>query len=71
MSVSATSLFFTMLPARIRLGQPTRVVAAQAMGAFDVAEELPAKTRGTVFHNPDMRQWNSDSGMISRFTWRG
>lgn len=52
-------------------GQPTRVVAAEAMGAFDVAEGQPAKRRGTVFHDPDMRQCYGDSGMMSRFTWRG
>ncbi|GBD15131.1 hypothetical protein HRbin26_00017 [bacterium HR26] len=58
-------------PRKDSAGRTTKVEAAEAMAVFSVEEGQPAKTTGSRWSDPEMRPWEGDSGMISRFTWRG
>ncbi|MCX7623387.1 MAG: DUF1326 domain-containing protein [Thermomicrobium sp.] len=52
-------------------GRATKVEAAEGMAVFAIADGQPAKTAGSQWSDPDLRSWGGDSGMVSRFTWRG
>lgn len=58
-------------PRKDSAGRATTVEAAEAMAVFSVAEGQPAKTTGSRWSDPEMRSWEGDSGLISRFTWSG
>lgn len=58
-------------PRKDPAGRVTKVEAAEAMAVFSVDEGQPTKTTGSRWSDPEMRPWEGDSGMISRFTWRG
>jgi hypothetical protein len=58
--------------ARIRndAGQPTTIQGAAAMGAFQLTSLDLARSDGSRFTDPAMRQWDAGgSGTLSTFSW--
>jgi len=58
-------------PRRDPQGRATTVEFAEAMALYGVAAGQPAKTTGSHWSDPDMRPWTGDSGMVSKFSWKG
>jgi hypothetical protein len=55
---------------RDEVGRVTQVHHAPALGAFQVASADLARSDGTQFAAPQMRQWASGgSGSVSGFSW--
>jgi hypothetical protein len=50
-------------------GQPTKVNGAAAQGAFQLASMDLASSKGSRWADPDLREWNGDSGTLHQFNW--
>ena len=50
-------------------GQPTKVQGAPAQGAFQLASMDLASSKGSRWSDPDLREWNGDSGTLHQFSW--
>jgi len=57
-------------PLKDQAGQPTRVQGAAAQGAFQIATMDLASSQGSKWADPDLRQWEGNSGTLHRFQWR-
>jgi hypothetical protein len=51
-------------------GEPATVQGAAAMAAFGLERLEVARAAGSHWADPDLREWDADSGTISRFDWR-
>jgi hypothetical protein len=62
----------TLQPLKNPAGQPTTMQGADAMAAFELERIELARSDGSQWANPEMRQWESGgSGDVSTFNWRG
>ncbi len=50
-------------------GQAATVQGAAAMGAFQLERMEVARTAGSRWSDPEMRQWDADSGTTGPFAW--
>ena len=50
-------------------GQSTKVNGAAAQGAFQLASMDLASSKGSRWADPDLREWNGDSGTLHQFSW--
>jgi hypothetical protein len=51
-------------------GEPATIQGAAAMGAFALERLEVARTAGSHWADPDLREWDADSGTVSTFSWR-
>ena len=56
-------------PLKDQAGRPTRVEGAAAQGAFQIATMDLASSKGSQWLDPDLRQWQGDSGTLHSFNW--
>lgn len=62
----------TLQPLKSSAGQVATVQGAEAMAVFELERLELARSDGSQWTNPDMRQWESGgSGDVSTFSWRG
>jgi hypothetical protein len=59
----------TMTPLKDQAGKATRVEGAAAQAAFQLASMDLASSKGTRWSDPNMRQWQGDSGTLHQFSW--
>ncbi len=50
-------------------GQTTTVQGAAALTAFGMTTMELASSKGSGWHDPDLREWEGDSGTLHDFTW--
>ncbi len=59
-------------PLKDAAGRPAQVVGAAVMAALQLERLDVARSQGTQFADPEMRQWSSGgSGDVSSFNWTG
>ena len=59
-------------PVKNEAGQQTQMLGAAAMGALQLDHLDLARSDGSKFSAPDMRQWESGGeGEMSTFSWSG
>lgn len=61
----------TLTPLRDQNGRPTRIEGAAAQTAFQFASMDLASSKGSRWSDPDLRQWQGDSGTLHQFNWSG
>lgn len=52
-------------------GSATTVASAAALTAFQMDRMELASSRGSRWHDPDLRAWEGDSGTLHAFDWAG
>lgn len=60
----------TLTPLHDGTGKPTRIEGSAAQAGFQFASMDLASSRGTRWADPDLRQWQGDSGTLQQFSWR-
>jgi hypothetical protein len=58
-----------LTPLKDATGRPTRVEGAAAMAAFQFASMDLASSKGSHWTDPNLRQWQGDSGTLHQFNW--
>jgi len=58
-----------LTPLKDQSGQPTRVQGAAAQGAFQITTMDLASSKGSRWTDPQLRNWQGDSGTMHRFQW--
>jgi hypothetical protein len=51
-------------------GKPTLIEGAAAQAAFQIDRMQVASSKGSRWSDPDLRQWEGDSGNLIAFDWR-
>ncbi|MBI3943347.1 MAG: hypothetical protein HY326_10070 [Chloroflexi bacterium] len=59
----------TLQPLKDQAGRPTTVQGAAAMAAFELERMDLASSKGSRWSDPELRQWEGDSGTIHAFSW--
>ena len=59
----------TLTPLKDPAGKPTRVEGAAAQAAFQFAGMDLASSKGSRWSDPQLRQWQGDSGTLAQFDW--
>lgn len=59
----------TLQPVTDQAGQPTKVVSTAAQAAFQFESVGLASSKGSRWSDPELRQWEGDSGTIWSFEW--
>jgi hypothetical protein len=59
----------TLTPLKDQTGKPTRVEGAAAQAAFQLASMDLARSKGSEWSDPKLRQWQGDSGTLYQFNW--
>jgi hypothetical protein len=59
-----------MTPLKDQAGRSTRVEGAAAQGAFQITGMDLASSKGSKWADPNLRQWQGDSGTLHRFDWK-
>lgn len=59
----------TVQPLKDQAGRPTTVQGAAAMAAFELERMDLASAKGSRWSDPELRQWEGDSGTIHAFSW--
>ena len=60
----------TLVPFKDQAGRTVTVQGTAAQGAFQSASMELASSKGTRWSDPELRQWDGDSGTIHTFNWR-
>ncbi|HEX5395645.1 MAG TPA: DUF1326 domain-containing protein, partial [Candidatus Limnocylindria bacterium] len=60
----------TLSPIKDAAGRPTRVQGAAAQAGFQIDSMELASSKGSDWHDPDLRAWSGDSGTLHRFDWK-
>lgn len=58
-----------LMPIRDQAGRVTKVEGAPAMAAFQLCSIDLASSKGSRWSDPDLREWQGDSGTIHQFSW--
>ena len=59
----------TLTTLRDQSGKPTRMEGAAAQAAFQFASMDLASSKGSSWSDPNLRQWQGDSGTLHQFNW--
>ena len=59
----------TLAPLKDGTGKPTRIEGAAAQAAFQFASMDLASSKGSRWSDPQLRQWQGDSGTLAQFDW--
>ena len=59
----------TLTPLKDQAGRPTRVEGAAAQAAFQLASMDLASSKGSRWSDPQLREWQGDSGTLHEFNW--
>jgi hypothetical protein len=60
----------TLDPIKDPAGRPTRVQGAAAQAGFQIESMDLASSKGSEWHDPDLRAWSGDSGTMHKFNWQ-
>jgi hypothetical protein len=60
----------TLTPLRDPTGQRTRVQGAAAQADFQLASMDLASSKGSRWSDPNLREWQGDSGTLHEFNWK-
>jgi hypothetical protein len=58
-----------LTPLKDQAGRPTRVEGATAQAAFQLANMDLASSKGSRWSDPNLREWQGDSGTLHQFNW--
>ena len=58
-----------LTPLKDQAGRPTKVEGAAAQAAFQFPSVDLASSKGSHWADPNLRQWNGDSGTLHQFNW--
>ena len=59
----------TLTTLKDQTGKPTRIEGAAAQAAFQFASMDLASSKGSSWSDPNLRQWQGDSGTLHQFNW--
>jgi len=59
----------TLTPLKDQAGHPTRVEGAAAQAALQLASMELASSKGSRWSDPQLREWQGDSGTLHQFNW--
>jgi hypothetical protein len=59
----------TLTPLRDQAGRPTRVEGAVTQAALQLAGMDLASSKGSRWSDPQLREWQGDSGTLHQFNW--
>src|SRR5688572_1105186 len=59
----------TLTPLKDQAGRPTKVEGAAAQAAFQLASMDLASSKGSRWGDPQLREWQGDSGTLHQFNW--
>lgn len=60
----------TIKPLKDQAGKPTRIQGAAAQAAFQIDSMHVASSKGSRWSDPELRQWEGDSGNLMSFSWK-
>jgi hypothetical protein len=61
----------TLRRVRDEPGRVTTVASAATLTAFEMERLEVARSKGSRWHDPDLRSWEGDSGTLHEFDWAG